>query len=305
MLTSGHQPRRWSGEHGLGLLEILISTAISSVLIIALFTFVARSFTPPRQQYEQGRITEEARIQQNRISDLLRNAVDIDFNGNGKIDPYVRQEHWLQYGGAYEMIFYTRRDAAGNDRLEQIRLWLEGSELKMEVKTVTVGACFTTDYSLTAARNVRNGLENIPLFAYYQFANVELTPPIIQPLFVKRIQLNLVIDSDVQQLPEAAYVRTEVKPRKGRESIALVGSPPACGDCIDNDLDNRVDVGGVLNTVTDPGCTDVNDVSEKGDLECDDGFDNDSDTKIDYQAYGGGDPSCTSPSGTSEGAASP
>src|SRR5687767_1262193 len=97
---------RGRSQRGMSLTEIVVATAVSAVVVTTLFAFIARSFTPPREQYEQGRITEEARIQQNRISDLIRNAVDIDFNGNGKVDPTARQEQWLQYGNTYEMLFY-------------------------------------------------------------------------------------------------------------------------------------------------------------------------------------------------------
>lgn len=292
-------------RQGFGLAEVLISTAVAAIVITTLFVFVVRSFTPPRQQYEQGRITEDARRQLNRVSDLVRNAVDVDFNGNGAIDSRSRQEQWLQYGSDYDIIFYTWRDVGGNDRLEQVRLWLENSELKMEVKAVVAGACFTTDSSLTVARSVRNIMEDIPLFSYYYFTDSKLSTPIVSARSVERVRLNLVIDTDVQQAPAAAYIRTEMKPRQGTSAITLVGNTPACSDCIDNDLDGRVDLGGVANTRSDPGCAVASDGSEKGDVQCDDGFDNDGDATIDYQEFGVGDTTCTSPSGTSEGTAAP
>lgn len=287
---------------GMGIIEVVISTGVAAILITSLFTFVVRSFAPPRQQFEQGRITEDARLAQSRISDLLRNGADIDFNGNGKIDAILPQEQWLQYGDDNEVIFYTRRDISGNDRMERIRLWLTGNNLNMEVGAISRGSCFTTQTTQTVARSVRNLAESTSLFTYYAGPNVVPAPvSSTNRRLVDRVGLMLAIDADLQQAPQAAFLRTEVTPRRSFETPPLVGSPPQCSDCRDNDLDGRVDTGGVFNAEADPGCEGANDTSEKGSLQCDDGFDNDRDLKIDYLFFGGGDPECASPSGSSEG----
>lgn len=287
---------------GVGIIEVMISTAVASILITSLFTFVVRSFAPPRQQFEQGRITEDARLVQSRISDLLRNGADVDFNGNGKIDTILPQEQWLQYGDDNEVIFYTRRDISGNDRLERIRLWLTQNNLNMEVGAISSGVCFTTQTTQTVARSVRNLAESTPLFTYY--VGVGVVPGPVSSTNrrqVDRVGLALAIDADLQQTPQAAFLHTEVTPRRSLETPSLVGNPSQCSDCLDNDLDGRVDTGGVFNAATDTGCDSASDTSEKGSLQCDDGFDNDRDTKIDFLIFGGGDPECTNPSGSSEG----
>ncbi len=71
-----------------------------------------------------------------------------------------------------------------------------------------------------------------------------------------------------------------------------------CDDGLDNDGDGTIDFGGAN---ADPGCADVTDPSEHGANQCDDGLDNDNDGRFDFQAIAANsDPSCASPSGTSE-----
>lgn len=63
-----------------------------------------------------------------------------------------------------------------------------------------------------------------------------------------------------------------------------------CNDGIDNDGDTKTDY------PNDPGCSSKRDKSERGSIACDDGIDNDGDAKTDYP----NDPGCSSPSDNSE-----
>ncbi|MGB0618673.1 MAG: hypothetical protein ACPGVZ_04320 [Myxococcota bacterium] len=77
---------------------------------------------------------------------------------------------------------------------------------------------------------------------------------------------------------------------------------PLCSDGIDNDKDGTIDAGG------DGGCTDANDMSERGaPSECDNGIDDDGDGFIDFHDLDGdgssdwqGDPSCLHPTNARE-----
>jgi type II secretory pathway pseudopilin PulG len=59
---------------GLTLIETLAVVAISTLLLIALVSLVGRSFQISREQFEQVRTTEDARLNINRISETIRNA---------------------------------------------------------------------------------------------------------------------------------------------------------------------------------------------------------------------------------------
>ena len=72
--------------------------------------------------------------------------------------------------------------------------------------------------------------------------------------------------------------------------IAGPRAPAQCQDGLDNDGDTRIDY------PNDPGCTSKRDNNERGTAQCDDGIDNDADTRTDYP----NDPGCSSPSDTSE-----
>ena len=84
-------------------------------------------------------------------------------------------------------------------------------------------------------------------------------------------------------------------PDDNNERCTGGGGCPVCDDGTDNDFDGIADYSGN----GDPGCFDVFDPSESGDLECDDDSDNDGDGFIDFQT-GKHDPGCMSPADPDE-----
>jgi hypothetical protein len=76
-------------------------------------------------------------------------------------------------------------------------------------------------------------------------------------------------------------------------SASAAPQKPECADRIDNDGDGLVDF---ARSEGDPGCASRQDASERGTLVCDNGADDDADTRTDYP----GDPGCSSATDDSE-----
>jgi hypothetical protein len=74
----------------------------------------------------------------------------------------------------------------------------------------------------------------------------------------------------------------------------IANNPDACTDGFDNDADGQIDHG------SDPGCASPSDPSEVSALQCDNGIDDDNDTKVDWRGDGSGDPNCVNLTDSSE-----
>lgn len=201
-------------QSGYSLVEMIVAIGIASILIVGLTIFVGRAFTVSREQFEQVRITEDARLELERMSDALRNARYVDRNNNGVTsDP---QEGWLLAGGTNDIIVYTNVDADADAEL--VRYFVNPSnahELQRSVTQLQGTAITANEKVETLTRSLRNGDNNQSLFLYYA-ANGTLIPAPVSSsnlASVARVGIVLIIDANDKQKPDAAIIATDVTPR--------------------------------------------------------------------------------------------
>lgn len=205
---------------GFSLIEALIVIAIASILIIALTMFVGRSFVISRQQIEQTRITEEARIELERLSDTIRNAQYIDCNDDG--DTSAATDHWLRAADEYDLTIYSNIDT--DSEAEQVRYYLAGTELRQAVTnpaSANPNARCNFPPGQTVERvlttTVRNTSQAPPVsFLSYYRTNLDTsraTTPVADLTAIKRVRMRLVIDVTEAIFPPAASLETDVAPR--------------------------------------------------------------------------------------------
>lgn len=238
---------------GFSLIQLLLGIAIGAILIGAVVLFTTRGFGIDREQFEQVRITEEARLQLERMSDTIRNAQSRDINGDGFAS--VPTEIWLQRGDANEIIIFG--DVDNDEDLEKIRYALSGTNL---IRAVTDPFDAQAETEQVVASSLRNEAKGQALFRYfYRGSDVAATTPVIATGSVDRVGINLIIDVDESQRPDAVQVETIVVPR---ESSGVVGVPILeCADGLDNDGDDKTDFKD--NGSGDLDCTSANDDSEE------------------------------------------
>ncbi len=187
-------------ELGVTIIELMVGVSITVVLLVAISLFVTRVFGISRQELEQGRINEIAKIQMERMSDALRTASNVDVDGSGEYDGGT--ERWIQTATEYSIEIWA--DIDGDDSMELITYLLSGSDLQLDGETVSTG--------------VQNISQLTPMFKYYSVggANAVLVDPLVVGLdAIGRVEITLVIDVDVGQDPEAAVFSTVVTPRRG------------------------------------------------------------------------------------------
>lgn len=200
---------RHSSSAGLTTIEIIISVALSTILIAALLRFMVVGYPLSRVTYEQNRSTETARVQLKRLSKALRELRSGD-NGAYPLDEASPQK----------IVFYSNvdQDAA----TERVRYQLNGTNLERGI-TEPSGSPLTyntaTEVVTIVARAVRNGTS--PIFTYYN-GNYPADTTALNPTDlteVKYIQFNLTIDIDTAVDPEAVVVRSQVQLRNLKTNL--------------------------------------------------------------------------------------
>lgn len=210
---------------GVSLVGLLLGVAIGGILIAALALFSTRGFGVVREQTEQVRITEDARIQMEHMSDTIRDAHSIDVNGDQLAN--LTEERWLQVGEDFDIQFLTNFDTDAD--LERLHYFLEGTELKLGMRDpYTVPE--EQEKVTVVARSLRNRAQNVPLFRYYSATgDAAMSAPVVASDAVKRVEITLLVDVNEQQDPGAATVATIVAPRASDVVLAVpspASSPP-------------------------------------------------------------------------------
>lgn len=186
-----------------------------AILIVALVLFVGRSFDISREHFEQVRITEDARIQIDRVSNAIRNAQYVDCDGDGRTDGL--NEHWLKVAEDDDLEIYA--DIDGDGATELVRFYVEVgtlTELKRQVVPEGAEAC---DFSAAGEtqvlmRTLRNNEQAEAVFSYFSGSDkVELGTPVTALTSVDRLGIRFFVDVTEDQYPPAAEVATEVTVR--------------------------------------------------------------------------------------------
>lgn len=190
---------------GMSLIGILLGIAVGAIILGAVSLFVGRGVDISREQTEQVRITEDARIQLDRMSDTIRNAKSFDSNNDGLAT--LPTEIWLQHGDDLEIDFYTNVDSDSD--IERVRYFVVDGELRRGVRDpYSVPA--TAESVTVLSRSIRN-TGATPIFRYY--GGTEVETPVVAPGTIERVGISLLVDYDPNQDPAPATVGTTVAPR--------------------------------------------------------------------------------------------
>ncbi len=196
---------------GYTLVEMVVVVGITGLLVVALTVFIGRSFGVSREQFEQVRITEDARLEIERISDTLRNARFVDLNGNGVTDE--SGEHWLLSGDSFDVSVYTNVD--DDTEAELVRYAVDAADPRVLTRTVRQ-APFTGEATTEVLmRTLFNYEQAEPIFTFFAGNGSQLPTPVaaVNRAATARIQINFIVDANPAQRPAAAVITTDVSPR--------------------------------------------------------------------------------------------
>lgn len=179
---------------GFTIIEAMVGVVISALIIAAISLFFTRGIAVNRKTYEQVLITEEARLQIDRVADVLRNA-----RNNGA-------EKWLVLAGDNELVVYSNTD--DDDDNEKVRFVLENEDLKRGVAEIG-----EEERIQTVASHMRNAGEGRPVFTYYNKSGGLLPAEGASAATIQRIGIALLVDVNKEQSPGVTEISTIVTPR--------------------------------------------------------------------------------------------
>lgn len=181
-------------NRGLTLVELSIGIAVGMILLGVLVLFMTRGVNLSREQTEQKRITEDARVQMERMSDAIRDARSIDVTNDGAAT--LPSENWRQGGSDYDIQFYSNIDE--DPEIERVHYFLDGVELKRGLRDPYSSVEETV---VVVARSIRNRERQRPLFTFTSGEGQT------------QVGIVLLVDVNPRQAPGVAEVATIVVPR--------------------------------------------------------------------------------------------
>ncbi|MEX2054899.1 MAG: hypothetical protein WD972_01845 [Candidatus Andersenbacteria bacterium] len=208
-------PSSRDAERGLSIIELLIVVVISALIVIALTMFVGRGFIVSREQFEQVRITEDARIELERMSEAIRDAQYVEIDNQPGTDTNTLERN-IQLAKSNELIMYANID--NDEEVEKVRYFIDPNN-PTELRRTFVEPPYSGGESspVILVRSLRNSGSE-PLFQYYSaggeselIPSSELTATQLSRL--GRVRLRLIIDVNTTQDPPAADIFTEATPR--------------------------------------------------------------------------------------------
>lgn len=197
--------RKWSASAGVGLIELLFGIAIAMLILGALVLFVGRGFGVGRENFEQARITDDARFNMERMAEVIRNARDLDVDLDDEIT-IPPDQHWLWYADSFQIVLFS--DVDNDSDAELVRYFLLQGETDLK-RGVTQPRGFNSydplndEVVTTVATSIRNQEQQVPLFNYYGLSGS-----------VERVGINMLVDVQPDRYPDPALVQTQVTPRR-------------------------------------------------------------------------------------------
>lgn len=199
----------WLSNRGLTTYEVVVSIAISSIIVLALMRFLTTGFSVLRSTFSQSQAVETARLQLKRLTTSLRQARQAD-TGAFAIAEALPQR----------LVYYS--DIDGDGTTERLRYELVGTNLErglIEPTGTPVSYPVAQEQETVVAIGVRNGAAAV--FRYFG-ANY---PADVNPLSpvdesdIRYIEYTLLIDADVTDSVQQISLTSQVQVRNLKDNL--------------------------------------------------------------------------------------
>lgn len=196
---------------GVSLIEILISLAIFSIIVVASGTFINTSIRQNRIVWTGLSSQRDARRAMQMMIDSIR-----------KAEPSSTGAFTIVSASSTEFIFYSNNDT---DTLrERIRFSLNSTTLEMGVISPT-GSPLTypaaNETTSTLASFLRNLEEATPLFQYYDQSFAGTSSPLVFPVTttdIRAVGINIIIEENKELSPVPIEASSIVQIRNLKEN---------------------------------------------------------------------------------------
>lgn len=197
-------------HQGFTLIEIIITSSILAAILTLVGTLASTGLRSWAQNRDQVEAQETGRTAFARVSKLIREAQPAD-NGSYTIAAASDQS----------LTFYADADNDGAN--EQVRIFLQGTQLKMGVikptgSPVTYPAGNATLQVL--ANNIRDG--GNPIFTYFDGNFTGTEPALTTPIAIQNVRLvhvKITVDADTTKAPNALILETNMAFRNLKDNL--------------------------------------------------------------------------------------
>ncbi|MEK7631795.1 MAG: prepilin-type N-terminal cleavage/methylation domain-containing protein [Patescibacteria group bacterium] len=195
---------------GFTLLEVVITASILAAVATLAATLASTGFQNWDRNREQVESQESARTALTRISKLIREAQPAD-NGS----------YTIAAAAAQTITFYADADNDGGH--EQVRLFLQGTQLKMGI-IKPAGSPVSYPVGNETVQTLVSGIQNggAPVFTYYDGNFTGTQAPLTLPITIQNVRLvhiALIIDADPTKIPTAITVETNMAFRNLKDNL--------------------------------------------------------------------------------------
>lgn len=195
---------------GFTLLETVVVIAINTLLLVVITSSIAQIYKNNSYTFEQSNEIEAARRS---IGIWVRDAREMTSAGNGSYPVAILENN--------RMGFYSDIDRDLN--VEYVEYTLTGTTLTKKtynpVGYPSVYSTTTPDTTETLSLYVQNGLQNTPVFTYYDAAGVVLASPSAMLTDARFISMKIIVNIDPQRSPGEFMLRASAAPRNLKDNL--------------------------------------------------------------------------------------
>jgi len=195
---------------GFTLVEMIVVIAINTVLMTAIMASVTQIYKNNSYTFEQANEIEAARRS---IGIWVRDAREMTLGADGSYPVAVLQNN--------KMGFYSDVDRDSN--VEYVEYSLSGTNLIKKtfnpVGNPPVYSTTTPDTTETLSIYVQNGLQNVPVFTYYNATGTVLASPSAMLTDVRYIVMKVIVNIDPSRSPGEFMLHASAAPRNLKDNL--------------------------------------------------------------------------------------
>jgi type II secretory pathway component PulJ len=195
---------------GFTLVEMLVVIAIYTLLIVAITSSVAQIYKTNSYTFEQANEVEAARRS---IGIWVRDAREMTLGADGSYPVEILQNN--------KMGFYS--DIDRDSTVEYVEYSLSSTTLTKKtfqpVGTPPVYSTSTADTTEILSTYVQNGLQNVPVFTYYNATGTVLASPSAMLTDMRYIVMKVIVNIDPARSPGEFMLHASAAPRNIKDNL--------------------------------------------------------------------------------------